>query len=113
MRSNTHFWDELAIQSYKSLIKKNPQNPLLHKNLGLAYTRVGKLNKAVRSLQRAIKADKDFLEAYYHLGTLYEQLGKKPEAIRAFSNYHKRAAALNRESAIVTTMLDHLKKDSN
>lgn len=113
MRTNTYFWDNLAIQSYKTLIKDNPDNPMLHKNLGLAYSRVGKQNKAIRSMQRAIKLDKDYLEAYYHIGNIYESIGKKTEAIRAFSNYHKRAAELNKQSAIVGDLIHRLKEETN
>lgn len=112
MLDNTQFWDELAIQSYKSILKTNANNPLVHKNLGLAYARTGKLNKAARSLQRAVKADKNYLEAYYHLGTIYEKMGKKVEAIRAFSNYHKRASLIKKGSPVVGDILEKLKDAS-
>lgn len=109
MYDNTAFWDDLAIQAYKTILKTNKGNPLVHKNLGLAYARTGRLNKAARSLQRAIKADKNYLEAYYHLGSIYEQMGKKVEAIRAFNNYHKRACVIKKESPVVNGILENLK----
>lgn len=109
MLENTQFWDELAVQSYKTILKSNPDNALVHKNLGLAYARQGKINKAARAMQKAIKADKECLEAYYHLGTFYRELGKETEAKRAFNNYNKRAAAFNHESAVVSGLLNSLK----
>ena len=87
MFSNTKFWDDLAIQSYKTLLKHQPDNALLHNNLGLAYVRIKRPNKAIRSFQRAIKYNKDYLDAYYHLGTLYKNLDRAVESKRCFNNY--------------------------
>lgn len=110
MWSNTQFWDELAIQSYRTILKKSPKNPLVHKNLGLAYMRMNRLNKAARSFQRAIKNNKAYVEAYYHLGTCYERLGKKVEAIRAFNNYNKhiKKGQIN-DSSVVSQIIKKLK----
>ncbi len=89
MKTETEFWDELAVQSYKKLLKSKPNAAFLHKNLALAYIRQDKENKAIRSLQRAIKHDKEYLEAYYHLGTLYSQQDKPKEARVCFKKYNK------------------------
>lgn len=104
MFPNTEFWDELAISSYKQILKKRPNSALIHKNLGLAYVRVGRLNKAVRSFERAIKADKSFTEAYYHLGTTLYKMGKKSQAIRSLTKYAK----LQQEEPVVEELLDSL-----
>ena len=110
-QSNTRFWDDLAIQSYKDLLKKDPSNPLIHKNLGLAYVRIKKDNKAIRSFQRAIKAKKDYAEAYYHLGTLYQSMGKKAEAIRCYNNYHKFEKITRQHCGVVDELVDQLKTE--
>ncbi len=109
MFSNGRFWDELAIQSYREILKNKPDSALVHSNLGLAYVRIGRLNKAVRSFQRAIKCDKTFAEAHYHLGRAYQDLGKTTEAIRAFKNYSKHSDG--DKKSIVPALLEHLKEE--
>jgi tetratricopeptide (TPR) repeat protein len=113
-KNNTHFWDELAIESYNTILKqfpKNPQKPLIYKNLGLAYTRVNRLNKALRAFQKAIKEHKEFAEAYYHLATVYQMMGKKVEAVRCFTNYRKFSKKEDSESDVVSKLLDQLKSE--
>jgi tetratricopeptide (TPR) repeat protein len=109
MLHNSEFWDELAIQSYKAILKSKPNDALVHKNLGLAYMRVGKINKAARSFQRAIKANKEFVEAYYHLGTAQQALGRTTEAIRAFKKYKQLTQDLKGSAPVVTELLEQLK----
>jgi tetratricopeptide (TPR) repeat protein len=89
MFQDKYFWDQLAIQSYKSLIKKTPDAAFLHQNLALAYVRINKENKAIRSLQRAIKINKNNPDAYYHLGTLYYKEEKFKQAATCFKHYNK------------------------
>lgn len=111
-KNNSHFWDELAIESYNTILKqfpKNPQKPLIYKNLGLAYTRVNRLNKAVRAFQKAIKENKEFAEAYYHLATTYQMMGKKIEASRCFSNYKKFSKKDGSDCDVVNNLLKQLK----
>lgn len=112
MLENTQFWDELAIQSYKAILKKNPGESKIHKNLGLAYGRTGRLNKAARSFERAVKYDKDFAEAYYHLGTTYQKLGKKAEAIRSFNKYQKLMHGGKSKAPVVASLLEEMKSES-
>jgi predicted Zn-dependent protease len=109
MLLNRQFWDELAIQSYLTILKKKPTESMIHNNLGLAYVRINRCNKAVRSFQRAIKHDKNFSEAYYHMGTTLQKLGKRKEAIRAFNNYSKYARCGDRSSRVVSDLVDELK----
>ena len=89
MYQDTTFWDELAIKSYKTILKKNPNSPLIYNNLALAYARTNRENKAIRALQKAIKQDKTYTDAYYHLGNLYKKHDKIKEANSCFKNYDK------------------------
>lgn len=86
---NTRFWDEMAIQSFQTILKQNPNQPKIHCHLGLAYIRVQKSSKAIRSFLRAIKCDKKYADAYYHLGKTYLAENKDIEAYRCFKNYTK------------------------
>ena len=113
MFSNRQFWDELAVQSYKAILKERPSSPLVHKNLGLAYVRMGKFNKAVRSFQRAVKCDKDFAEVYYHMGSTLQKMGKRKEAIRAFNNYGKYADNRDKLSGVVPDIIDRLREEES
>ncbi len=108
MFENTQFWDELAVKSYRDILKKNPKNPLIHKNLGLAYQRLGKLNKAIRSFERAIKWDKRYKEALYHLGCALQKMGKKAEAIRAFCKYNNLQEEEKGKAPVVDDLLEQL-----
>ncbi len=107
-QTDTRFWDELAVQCYKDLLKHDPSNALIHNNLGIAYVRMDKLTKAVGCFQRAIKCKKNYSEAYYHLGTLYERLGKKAEAIRCFNLYHKTGTKATKHDTLVEDRIHEL-----
>jgi len=89
MFSNSNFWDKLAVQSYKAILKNKPGTAIIHNNLGLAYLRLKLPQKAVRSFQRAIKLDKTPANTYYHLGCTYEKIGKRAESIRFLTRYSK------------------------
>jgi len=101
------FWDNLAIQSYKTLIKKNPNNAKIHNNLGLAYLRVGQTARAIRAFRKATRIDSDYAEAYYHLGTTYQKCGSINQARRSFIKYNK---AIGEETSfVVNDLLEELK----
>jgi tetratricopeptide (TPR) repeat protein len=110
MFSHNAFWDQLAIDSYRAIIKRQPDSVIAHKNLGLAYVRIGRLNKAARSLQRAAKLDSKCAEAQYHLGCVYQSMGKEADAIRAFKKYQKIGGGTG-ETSIVPDLLHELKSE--
>ena len=111
MFSNRDFWDDLAIQSYRAILKKKPDSSLVHHNLGLAYIRVNKLNKAIRSFQRALKYDKTRPETYYHLGTTFRIVGKQKEAMRCFANYTKLSKGKKEISTVVPDLMENLERE--
>ena len=87
MQASTQFWDQLAIESYKAILKKKPECALVHKHLGIVFMRIGRLNKAIRSFQRAAKYKNDDPEVYYLLSSSYQQCEKNEEAIRCAKKY--------------------------
>lgn len=111
MLEKCKFWDELAVESYKVILKSKPNNALVHKNLGLAYLRLKKENKAIRSFQRAIKNNKKHAETYYHLGSAYQRVGKRTEAIRAFANYNKLMKLKKEQRPVVDALIQKLKME--
>ena len=84
---NTAFWDSLAIETYKEIIKKNPNSGLAHFHLGLAYMRQQRDNKAVRCFQKALKCDKSLMTAYYHLSAAYKRMGKQTDATKSLERF--------------------------
>lgn len=106
---NSRFWDELAIQSFQTILKQNPHQAKVHCDLGLAYMRVGKKNKAIRSFLRAVKEDKNFADAYYHLGKAFLDEDKEVEAYRCFKNYTKLTADKSETaSAVVANLIEEI-----
>ena len=112
---NQAFWDQLAIDAYKSILKARPNNPKAHFNLGLAYLRTGRANKAIRSFLRSVKHDSASATTYYHLGKTYLQVGKVKESIRYFKHYQKHTSK-GKSSEMVERLLyeakDQLKQGS-
>lgn len=88
-QNDPQFWDLLAIQAYQYILRKAPKNALMHHNLGLAYLRTERSNKAIRSFLRAVKYDKDCLDAYYHLGKTYQDLNQPKMAMRYYKSYRR------------------------
>ena len=109
MRDHSRFWDELAIKSYKTILKQNPHIAIVHNNMGLAYLRLGRPKKAIRAFEKAIKCDRTLTEAHYHLGTTYQNLGDDKAAIRCFKNYTKLKTEKKPEESIVEDLLRKLK----
>ncbi len=112
MLHNSEFWDDLAIESYRAILKTKPDSAIVHKNLGLAYMRRGRDNKAVRSFQRAVKCDVNFAEAYYHLGTACNRLGRSKEAVRSLKHYKRLMDEAKGTSPVVSDLLEQLKSES-
>jgi predicted Zn-dependent protease len=112
MKSDTRFWDELAVLSYKALLKKKPHDAFIHMSLALAYARLGRENKTIRFLLRAVKYDKNYAEAYYHLGVFYKRAGKDAEALRSFKKYRKILQQDGLEGDVVAEMVDKIKRET-
>lgn len=109
MPFSTQFWDNLVIKSYKIILKRKKESSLIHKNLGLAYVRIGKDKKAIRSFQRSIKYDKKCAESYYHLGMTYRRLGKIEDALRCFTNYSKLLKINEKKKTYIDEVVEDLR----
>jgi tetratricopeptide (TPR) repeat protein len=86
---DTGFWDDLAVRSYKYLLKNNPNSPLIHHNLGLVYQRLKNEDLAIRHFKKALKADVNHLDAYYHLGKLLIRTKRGKKARKYLEHYEK------------------------
>ena len=110
METNCTFWDELAIQSYKSLLKKNPNNANIYRNLGIVYMRSGRISRAMTYFKKSIKCDKNIVEVYYHLGKAYLLCNDQKNAIKYFNKYAKIKEKNNDNKHIVSDLLNNLSK---
>lgn len=108
MGLNKQFWDELAIESYKNIIKFKPQNPIFFNNLGLAYQRVGNDKKAIAAFRKAIRCDRNFPDAHYHLANALKNSGQREAAQKSFATYQKLCAATGLDTLIVDEQVERL-----
>ncbi len=78
-------WDE-ALNAYQDALLDDPENPVLHFNIGDVLYKKEKYEEALQSFQKAI-ATKDVAlqeKVYYNLGNTYYQLKKYKEAIDSY-----------------------------
>ena len=71
---------------WKDCIKKSPDKPRQHYNLGVVLARKGDLDGAIEHYRTALKFKPDYTAVYYNLGNAY---GRKGDAEDALYNYHK------------------------
>jgi len=71
------------------------ENPAAHVTLGCALARLGRVDDALKVLERACGLSREPAFAYYHRGMLLWQLGRRPEALAAMAEAAKRQATLH------------------
>jgi tetratricopeptide (TPR) repeat protein len=85
---------ERALSAWERARDLDPANPLVHRNLGLAYARVkNDLSAAVASLEKAVAVNPKDARAFYELDLLYEAAGTDPK---------KRLALLDKNHSVVS-----------
>jgi len=77
------------VEEMKRALELDPLSLIINSNLGVAYTRAGRLEEAVAQFRKAIDLDGSFYPAHREYGLALELQGKMPEAI---SQYEKAAA---------------------
>ena len=63
------------IREYQAALRINPDYAEAHYNLGVVYTRQGRIDEAIRELQAALRINPDFADAHYNLGVIYRATG--------------------------------------
>jgi tetratricopeptide (TPR) repeat protein len=63
-----------GVQILELLAPSRPQDAMLHYNLGMAYSDLGKLSQSVEQLKKALEIDKNFINAKVALGVSYARL---------------------------------------
>ena len=77
------------VAELKRALELDPLSLIINSNLGVAYTRAGRLEEAVAQFRKTIEMDGSFYPARREYGLALELQGKIPEAI---SQYEKAAA---------------------
>lgn len=60
-----------AISYYRSAIKKQARNPMMHNGLAVSLDAIGKRKEAIEEFKQTIKLNPFFITAYYNLGIVY------------------------------------------
>ncbi len=60
-----------AVEEISKVLEMNPDSPLLHKDRGTAYRKMGEYELAVKDLEKAIDKDKKFAPGYAALSQVY------------------------------------------
>jgi Flp pilus assembly protein TadD len=72
-----------AVEEFKQAIKKNATSAQAHRDLANAYKNLGRVDKAIRAYQDALRIQPSF-ETYNELGMAYDSKGKVVEAIKMY-----------------------------
>jgi len=73
-----------AIQAYQSALSRDPENPVIMKNLGDVFYLKKEYSQAVEQYKRALPSNPRFQQAHSSLGLVYYQMQKYPEALEEF-----------------------------
>lgn len=73
-----------AVETYRGLLRDNPDDADLWNQLGIAYHQQTLLGEALKCYERAAKVDKKNAPAWNNIGTVYFQERRLSKAIRAY-----------------------------
>jgi eukaryotic-like serine/threonine-protein kinase len=84
-------WDEeRAVQAYRTLLERYPDDHTARHNLGLMYSYLGRHAEAADAYARAIATDSGISTTYRNLRGMYAQLGRFDELEAVSAAYHAR-----------------------
>ena len=75
---------EKALVILRSVVSNSPRNPIARLDLGRVYFAEGKTDLAIEQYKKSIELQKDYANAYYHLGLACMQRRDKFDAVTAF-----------------------------
>jgi len=70
-----------VISILEDVVKKAPNNSRQHVNLGVAYSDIGEIDKAIVLYKKGIEIKDDYAETYNNLGNAYNRKGMYKKAI--------------------------------
>jgi tetratricopeptide (TPR) repeat protein len=90
-----------AVDCYEAALRKTPRSAVLYNKMGMAYIAIRDYPKARKALEKAIKLDKKYPEAYNNLGAVWyaeaftNSKKKATDKIRKAAKYYNKAIGLN------------------
>ncbi|HEX4635531.1 MAG TPA: tetratricopeptide repeat protein [Rhizomicrobium sp.] len=69
-----------AVPLFQQAVKAAPREPTFAFNLGLALSRLGRMDEAETALRTTLKYNADFVQAHFELGALLHRTGRLDEA---------------------------------
>ena len=73
-----------AIQAYQSALSRDPENPVIMKNLGDTFYLKREYPQAIEQYQKTLRSNPRFQQAHASLGLAYYQMQKYREALEEF-----------------------------
>jgi spermidine synthase len=74
---------EAALELYRQLLPKTPDDARVYRGVGLAYLQLGLPDRAITALDRSVELDPASIQGWYSLATARAALGRIDEAIEA------------------------------
>ncbi|MGA9770863.1 MAG: tetratricopeptide repeat protein [Blastocatellia bacterium] len=82
VRRNADYYSEIMM--WADVVKKRPDNPRAHSNLGLRLAERGEFDLALAHFQDALRINPSFVEAYNNTGMILANQGRHDEALPYF-----------------------------
>lgn len=69
-----------------SAVRRNPDVPFYHNTLGWILGKSGRINRAIQSLEHAIRLQRDYIPAHYHISEIADRNQKTKNGIVSLQN---------------------------
>jgi tetratricopeptide (TPR) repeat protein len=76
--------NENALDLYREVVERNPENSMVHVRMGWINTRLSRLEEAIEEHKLAIRLDPENVYAYRGLGYVYELNDSLPKAVECY-----------------------------
>jgi Flp pilus assembly protein TadD len=91
--------NESAITFLTKALRNNPNNPEIHRHLGIAFSNLGDQKNAISHFQKALDIDPTHHQTWWNLGNIYEIKMQYNEARKAYQEAADNAVSLDPEKA--------------
>jgi len=78
-----------AVDTFLAGAKYPPQDPVLYNNLAASYGMLGKTDREIAALKKAIVLRPHYATARYNLGVVYLKNGRREEALKQYNELNK------------------------
>lgn len=80
-RGVMNWFDSRTLKKHRDVVKKNPDDPQAHFELGVEYEKCGRLRDAAGQFEETLRIQPRSAEAHFNLSVLYESLKEGKKAI--------------------------------